>query len=218
MSEIKDIFMNKITLMGDKWEPYFEVYETYFNKFKGKSPTVVEVGIFGGGSMQLWKEYFGKGAKIYGIDINENTLQLELDGVKVAVGDQGNPEFWDEFLKKVPEIDCFVDDGGHWMHQQIVTFLKVWPHISEGGVYICEDTHTSYWKHYGGGFKNEGSMIEFCKNIIDLMHRDHLEDTAPPKELLEIMHDIGSIHFYDSQVVIMKNRKPFNRIIVNSKF
>ena len=58
----------KSVLTFDKWEPYFDVYEKYFKKFKNQSPTFVEVGVSRGGSIEAWVHYFGPGAKIYGID------------------------------------------------------------------------------------------------------------------------------------------------------
>jgi hypothetical protein len=218
MNELRNIFENNIKLFSDKWTQYFDVYETYFSKYKNKSPVVVEVGVQGGGSIQMWEKYFGEGAKIYGIDIDKGILNHKPyygENTKLFVGDQQSPEFWDIFLKEVPEIDVFIDDGGHTMQQQIVTFEKVFPHMSKGGIYICEDTHTSYFEGGldGGGYKDPNSFIEYSKELIDIIYWNYRE---PKPELDNNIMDIHSIAFFDSMVVFIKG-KPWevSRILVN---
>lgn len=214
MKKLKDIFFNDLTLRSDKWDPYFEVYETHFASYIDKSPVVVEVGIQGGGSLQMWKKYFGDSSTIIGIDVDEEVKKLPLSEVEVVIGDQSDNYFWQKFLKECPSIDIFIDDGGHTMTQQIVTLLNVWPHISENGVFVCEDTHTSYWEAYGGGLNNSNSFIEFSKNIIDIIHAEHI-NMRPPEALYNIFHNLKSISFYDSQVVLHKGKTKFTRHIVN---
>jgi hypothetical protein len=175
----------------------------------------MEVGIQGGGSMQMWKEYFGEGATIYGVDVDERVKELPLDGINVFIGDQSNPHFWNKVVKDLPDLDAFVDDGGHTMMQQINTLLFIWPKIKEGGVYICEDTHTSYWPAWGGGFGQPDNFINYTKNLIDMINAEHIQNVQPPKTMLELFGDIGSIHYYNSQIVMTKGKPKFTRSIVN---
>lgn len=149
MKSLQEIFWNDLSLKSIKWEPYFDVYEEYFGPWRTRSPVFVEVGIMGGGSLEMWTKYFDPGATIWGIDYDVTKRDLQIPGASIEIGDQSDRLFWRDFLTKVPKIDLFLDDGGHRMHEQIITFEMVWPHISENGVYICEDTHTSYWEEYG---------------------------------------------------------------------
>ena len=164
MTKLRDIFYNDITLNADKWDPYFDVYETHFAQYIGKSPNVVEVGVWKGGSIQMWERYFGEGSRIHGIDINPNIKEFlphMRKDTKLTVGDQESREFWKKFLGEVKDIDIFIEDGGHSMQQQIVTFEEVFPVLKVGGVYLCEDTHTSY-EEVGGdqGYLNPKSFME----------------------------------------------------------
>lgn len=43
------------------------------------------------------------------------------------------------FKEKYPCVDILLDDGGHTMNQQITTFREMFPHIQDGGLYMCED-------------------------------------------------------------------------------
>lgn len=213
MKNLKQIFDN-VELSSDKWEPYFNVYETYFSKFINSSPVFVEVGVQKGGSLLMWEKYFGGSATIIGIDIDPSVLDHQKqygENTKVLLGDQGSPEFWDEFLEKYPKIDLFVDDGSHSMHDQKITLEKVFPHISVGGVYICEDTHSSYFTDSGTGcgIQNKDNFIEYCKDLIDILHLNWSGygrgDINPNK--IEMYETLTSIHFYDSMVVLLKDEK-----------
>ena len=207
---LRQIFDKHLSLLADKWSSYFDVYETFFSKYRDQKPVIVEVGIQGGGSMQMWKAYFGEGAKIYGIDIDKGVQNLPLEGVHITIGDQSSPEFWVDFLKDIEPIDCFIDDGGHTMTQQILTLQMAWPKIKDGGVYICEDTHTSYWGKFGGGLESPDSFISFSKRLIDLIHCEHFGGGATQEQLP--FKDLGSIHFFNSQVVLIKGKPLFSRV------
>ena len=72
-----DYFNNNQKRLIHKWEHYFDIYETHFSRFRDKSPIILEIGVFHGGSLQMWKNYFGKGCKIYGLDIEPRCKSLE---------------------------------------------------------------------------------------------------------------------------------------------
>jgi hypothetical protein len=83
--------------------------------------------------------------------------------------------------------------------------------MTENGVYLCEDLHTSYWKEFGGGLKNPNSFIEFSKNIIDCLNADHLKlnnDRYNKNNASNLQKHIcqttNSITYYDSVVVLEK--------------
>ena len=190
----------------DKWVHYFAVYEKWFSPYRGKDIVFVEVGVQNGGSAQMWKKYFGKSAHIVGIDINPNCKQLEEEQIAIEIGSQEDPSFWAAFKGKYPRVDILLDDGGHTMNQQIVTFREMFPHIKDGGLYMCEDCHTSYWEKFGGGLHNPDSYIEFTKRLIDELNAFHTSGAIPPTYGTVNM---GGIHFYDSVVVIEKKQIPF---------
>lgn len=190
----------------DKWVHYFQVYEKWFSPYRGKDIVFVEVGVQNGGSAQMWKYYFGKDAKIVGVDINPACKQLEEEGISIEIGSQEDESFWAAFKEKYPRVDVLLDDGGHEMNQQIVTFKQMFPHIKDGGLYMCEDCHTSYWQKFGGGLKNPASFIEFSKNLVDEINAFHTQGALSPTYTTT---NAGGIHFYDSMVVVEKKAKPF---------
>ncbi len=123
----------------EKWHHYFDIYDRHFARFVGREVHVVEVGVAAGGSVGMWRDYFGAGSHIYGVDIDPACRVHEAESTKILIGDQADPEFWEWFLSEVPRIDVFIDDGGHTVRQQVRTFESVFAHIEPGGVYLCED-------------------------------------------------------------------------------
>jgi hypothetical protein len=121
-----------------KWEHYFDVYHHHLRKYVGKEVAVLEVGIYSGGSLDMWRTYFGAGCKIYGVDIEDACKAYQKEGIEVFIGDQADRSFWRTFKQQVPRVDILIDDGGHAPEQQIVTLEEMLP-TSPGGVYICED-------------------------------------------------------------------------------
>ena len=113
----------------------------------------------------MWSKYLPSDTRITGIDIDPDcaNLKYDTDRISVIIGDQSAEGFWNETLPSLGKIDIFIDDGGHFMDQQILTFEKVFPLMPLNSVYICEDTHTSYMPYNGGGFRTKGSFIEYAK-------------------------------------------------------
>jgi hypothetical protein len=101
----------------------------------------MEVGVYSGGSLGMWRNYFGDKAQIYGVDIEPACKVYEENGVRVFIGDQADHSFWQRVKREVPHLDVLIDDGGHLAHQQITTLEEMLPHLRDGGVYICEDVH-----------------------------------------------------------------------------
>ena len=153
-----------------KWSSYFQVYEKIFSKYKNKKIKFVEIGVANGGSLFMWQKFFGKKAKIIGIDLNPNAKKLEKYGFKIYIGSQSDKNFWENFYKKEGKIDLILDDGGHKNLQQISTVHYSLPHIKDGGKIVIEDTSLSYVKKE---FYNPSkySFINYAKNIIDIIHR-----------------------------------------------
>lgn len=187
-----------------KWLHYFEIYHRHFSPFRGKEVTVVEFGVSHGGSLQMWKRYFGRRARIIGVDIDPRCAALSERQVQIVIGDQDDRAFLRRLRDEVGQIDVLVDDGGHTMSQQIATFEEMWPAVRDGGLYLVEDLHTSYWQEYGGGYLKDSTFIEYAKRLIDRQNAWHSKTTS--LVLDEYSTSIRGMHVYDSVIVFDKAR------------
>ncbi|MBS1762748.1 MAG: class I SAM-dependent methyltransferase [Bacteroidetes bacterium] len=201
----KQIFETHTGNLIHKWEHYFEIYDRHFAAYKGKELVVLEIGVSQGGSIDMWQKYFGEKLKYFGIDINPACKQFERKNVEIFIGSQEDPAFLKKIKESIPGIDILIDDGGHTMRQQIVTFEMLFSKIKFGGIYLCEDNHTSYWLNFGGGMKRKGTYIEYVKNLIDVMHLWYAGKNTYIQNQ-ELKDQIFAIHIYDSIVVIEKKK------------
>ncbi|MEA2226626.1 MAG: hypothetical protein QOF04_256 [Solirubrobacteraceae bacterium] len=158
-----------------KFRHYFEIYHRHFAKFVGREVNVVEIGIYSGGSLNMWKSYFGAGCHIHGVDIQEACRAYEGEDVSVHIGDQADPAFWADFRRQVPKVDIVIDDGGHLVDQQIATLEALLPHISPGGVYMCEDVggiHNRFQAYVSGLSRNLASSFQ-ATDFNQVVHSVH---------------------------------------------
>ena len=130
-----EVFQRHTGRQIDKWRHYFDVYERHFAKYVGREPRVLEIGIDHGGSLQMWKRYFGYGAKITGVDINPACTNYAETGIDIVIADQCK-------LPDMGSFDIIIDDGSHVCAHQSITFRQMWPRCS--GVYLIEDCHNGY--------------------------------------------------------------------------
>ncbi|MBV9340049.1 MAG: class I SAM-dependent methyltransferase [Acidobacteria bacterium] len=181
-----------------KWKHYFPIYERHFKEYVYKSVTFIEIGCGPGGSLQMWKQYFGPHARIIGVDINPGCRRFAEDQIEIHIGAQQDTAFLQRLVEAVGTPDIVVDDGSHVMSDIVATFNFFYPKMPKNGVYLVEDLHTAYWEEYEGGLRKPTTFIETCKGLIDELNADHSRGALPSTEFTK--STVG-MHFYDSVVV-----------------
>ncbi|MDX1514829.1 MAG: class I SAM-dependent methyltransferase [Gammaproteobacteria bacterium] len=203
MNELERYFRSNKGSRIHKWNHYFEIYDRHLAPYRGREVNVLEFGVSHGGSLQMWKHYFGSEARIFGVDINPDCKRAEEERIRVFIGDQADRDFLRKLPEEIGRIDILIDDGGHTMEQQINTFEELFPRVETDGIYLAEDLHTSYWEDFGGGYRTPGTFIEYSKNFIDALHAWH--STGPEEfKVTDFTRSVHSLHYYDSILVIEK--------------
>jgi hypothetical protein len=203
MNDLQRYFENNAGNLIDKHLHYFEIYDRFFSKYRGTDVNFVEIGIYNGGSLSMWKDYFGPKATIYGVDINPECKKFEGEQIKIFIGDQADKVFLNRLVKEIPRIDVLLDDGGHTMEQMINTFEVLYPAVDKNGIFACEDLHTCYWKRYGGGYRRRGTFIEYSKHFIDYLHAWHSRRVRGLR-IENFIKSTYGLHYFDSILVIEK--------------
>ena len=186
-----------------KWKHYFPVYEQHFGRYRNTDVVLFEIGCGQGGSLQMWKRYFGPHARIVGIDIDPGAAKFVEDQIEVRIGDQADAGFLRGLVEEFGTPDIVLDDGSHRMSHIEASFAALYGQVSKSGVYLVEDLHTAYWDEYEGGLRRKGTFIEHCKELIDELNADHSRGALEPTEF---SRSTLSMHFYDSIVVFEKGR------------
>jgi hypothetical protein len=114
-----------------KHSTYFDVYDHLLSGYRGKEIIFVEIGVLGGGSLFMWRHFFGPEVRIIGVDLNPNAKKWEKDGFEIFIGSQSDENFWRDFVKKIGPVDVILDDGGHTYLQQITTCELMLPCINQ---------------------------------------------------------------------------------------
>jgi hypothetical protein len=201
-----------------KWEHYFDIYDRFLSPMRSSNPVVLEIGVQLGGSCEMWRDYFGPAAHIFGIDINPEARQQEDIVTQVFIGDQQDRGFLRAVLRETGTPDVVIDDGGHSANQQITAFEELYPALSERGLYFVEDTHTSVW---GGAFmdrQDQQSFLQFsfdrCAQLMEwtgkrenfqLLGTEQGESLA--NAVTEFCRTTQAIHFFDSMIVYQRARR-----------
>ena len=180
-----------------KWRHYFDVYERHLERFRGTPVNMVEIGVYAGGSIGMWRRYFGDDCHIYGVDIDPECRVHKKDYADIFIGDQSDPAFWASFVEQVPEIDIVLDDGGHEVHQHVTSLESLLPHVRPGGVYICEDVV---------GIANP--LHDYVSGLARSLSADrpfaHQPDGEAHVVPTEFQRSISSVHLHPFVVVIEK--------------
>lgn len=198
-----------------KHKNYFHIYDLLLKKYKNKRITFVEIGVFSGGSLFMWRNLFGKRARIIGIDLNPDVKRFEKYGFEIFIGDQSKEKFWNYFFKKIGKVDVILDDGGHTNYQQTITTNKCVPMIKDNGMLIVEDVHASYIKHNWYN-PSKYSFINYAKKIVDDINTRF---PGIPDFKYSLKKYIYKVEFFESIVSFHINRKlcKKNSFINNSK-
>lgn len=187
---------------------YLKIYERYLERLRGSFVVLLEIGIGGyeypdrgGQSLRMWYDYFQHG-RIVGVDRFEK-IGMANDRTHVFIGSQDDPVFLADVVKQVGNPNIIIDDGSHICPLTIFTFMILFPLLAPGGIYICEDVHTSYWPEYKGRKVPgaNGTTIQFFKDLTDQLNHEVLE---PIFRQQQYAGKIEYIHFYKELVIIKK--------------
>lgn len=167
---------------SSRYHNYAVKYDKILSPFRVSFSSVLEIGVAQGQSMRMWADYFTK-ATIHGADIDKASEICESysNRIKFHLLDQRSRAELKN-LEQFSPFDLIIDDGNHFWMEQILTFQTLFPYVKKGGIYIIEDTSTSYWKEYKN---NPISTVEYFKNLIDEVNFKGVKTRVPanpPKE------------------------------------
>ena len=222
MSHLKSLaalFAEHTGKVSDKWSIYITEYDRLFQPWRDQPVRLLEIGIQNGGSLEIWSKYFTKAVKLIGCDINPDCAQLQFDDPRIAVvvADANTDDTQQSILKLSPQFDLIIDDGSHQSGDIVRSFARYFTHLNDGGLYIAEDLHCSYWQDFEGGLYQPYSSIAFFKQLADTINHEHWGIDKTRSELFSSFNrqyntrldevslaHIHSIEFINSMCVVRK--------------
>jgi hypothetical protein len=183
---------------------FLKIYENYFSSLKNKKINILEIGVYEGKSLMIWKSYFPN-ANIVGIDIQSYNFKIER--IETFVGDQTDLKFLSGLLKKYRNFDVIIDDGSHISKDIIKSFTFLFDFLVDGGLYVVEDLQTSYFPRYGGSrinLKKNNTSINFFKSLID--SGNYEKNDRPFYKKNKFDGNIKFVHFYQNLMILKKGK------------
>ncbi len=187
---------------------YTQHYERHLQHLRTKKFTLLEIGIGGyrrqgkgGASLRMWKHYFRR-AQIVGLDIEDKRF-VEAPRIKVYVGSQTDEQLLEQIVRESGGVQVVVDDGSHRPEHIRETFRILFPLLADDGIYIIEDTQTSYWPRWGGDTDRHSreTTMALAKDLLDGLNFEEFEGDYEPT--YADRHVVG-LHAYHNLVIIEK--------------
>jgi SAM-dependent methyltransferase len=132
---------------------YLEWYDPIFEPWVDKKITLLEIGVYKGGSLLLWRDYFPSGT-IVGIDIKLPENFEPTDRIRLFEGGQADLPFLSRVANEVaPDgFDIIIDDASHFGELTKTAFWHLFDHhLKPNGLYVIEDWGTGYWDDWPDG-------------------------------------------------------------------
>jgi glycosyltransferase involved in cell wall biosynthesis len=225
MKKLYKLYEESTGKISDKWNIYFDAYDNIMAPYRNKAVTMLEIGVQNGGSLEAWSNYFAQAEKIIGCDIDElcGNLTYTDPRISVFVGDATSESTSKKITSFQPDFDIVIDDGSHTSPDIIRAFCKYFGTIKDGGVFIAEDLHCSYWENYEGGIYHPYSSISFFKRLVDIINHEHWGVDRASGSVLdefkehyqvdidnELLSQIHSVEFINSICVVRKKGHEHN--------
>lgn len=158
---------------------YARIYDKFFGPIKNDVKNLVEVGIYNGGSLKAFRDYFPN-ATIHGLDINQPPIN-SVSGeprIKATKINGSQPTYWNSIDFKA---DIIIDDASHVTEEQIQILSVAWDSLRPGGYYVIEDTHCSFSNTFKSDTTNP---IGVYRTIFDRIIKQQAGDVFVEKEKL----------------------------------
>lgn len=218
----RDVWSQSRRFVSDKWDHYFEIYDHSFGKFYGKRINYLEIGVQRGGSLETASQIFHEDSRIIGLDIDPRCKELEQYDIceKIFVGSQVDDGVLAEMLHHCDSFDVIIDDGSHIQSDMIKTFIKLFPFLNPNGVYLIEDTHTNFSPAHQDSFFGIG-LYDYMKGLCERLNLAYLDsgrrkiefkrprtERLPEERADALLSNIFSIEFFESVIVVKKQKRP----------
>jgi hypothetical protein len=191
---------------------YLPIYERHFAPLADEPIRLLELGVYRGASLRLWRDYFSRGL-IVGLDEQPVTVDDPSGRIAIYQGRQQDTALLDRIAReRAPHgFDIIIDDCAHLAAPARASFwFLLERHLKPGGLYAIEDWGTGYWPDWPDGQalspNHAHGMVGFIKDLVDecgaadATHPDHV--TLPPRR-----SRLASLEIHPGLAIAIKARR-----------
>lgn len=223
-----DIYKSHDGNIADKWESYLHAYSQIFSYYRNEYNDVrlLEIGVLNGGSIEIWKKYFGPKSEVVGIDIIDQVCKMKLRGkIETYCFDITDLNILNTFVDETDSFDIIIDDASHNSSDIILTFPKLFRHLTPGGTYCIEDLFGAY-HDYGKTNFTTTSAISYFQNLTNFINLFQISRVIEIPKMTEdelyLSQWLESVTFHDALVTVRKRPQaryiPMMRVVTGVHF
>jgi hypothetical protein len=209
----------------DKWTIYLRTYDRVFRSYRDNRIRLLEIGIQNGGSLEIWSRYFQEGERFVGCDIDPacGALTYEDPRISVIIGDANEALTRAAVLECSAAYDIVIDDGSHRSGDIVKAFANYFPVVADGGMFVAEDLHCSYWQEFDGGLFDPHSSMSFFKHLADIVNHESWGVARSRADLVAgiakkygcevdeaLLAQVHSVEFINSACIVRKQAEADN--------
>lgn len=224
---LEQLYQEHAGKVSDKWSLYLTEYDRVLKEYRDRPIRMLEIGIQNGGSLEIWSKYFPEAQKLVGCDIDPNCALLSYEDPRIAVviGDANSDETQTKICEQASSFDVIIDDGSHRSGDIVRSFARYFPYLLDGGVYVVEDLHCSYWQEFDGGLFDPFSSVAFFKRLADIINYENWGVGRSSVSVLngffsrygfeideDILAHVHAVEFINSVCIIRKNGPVHNKL------
>jgi Methyltransferase domain len=209
----------------DKWTIYLRTYDRVFRSYRDSPVRLLEIGIQNGGSLEIWSRYFQDGERFVGCDIDPACAALDYEDprISVIIGDANEASTRAAVLACSATYDIVIDDGSHRSGDIVKAFANYFPLVADGGMFVAEDLHCSYWQEFDGGLFDPHSSMSFFKHLADIVNQESWGTARSRADLVAgvaakygcgvdeaLLAQVHSVEFINSVCIVRKQAEADN--------
>lgn len=119
---------------------YDHFYEKQFKSYVKSPINILEIGIRGGGSIKIWKEYFHPDSNVYGGEIDPFEPIANCICYRADMYTQDSLNLFEDLY-----FDIVIDDGAHTYESFELVITKYYSKLKDGGILVVEDITKNEW-------------------------------------------------------------------------
>ncbi|MDR3429437.1 class I SAM-dependent methyltransferase [Silvimonas sp.] len=225
MNSLIELYRQHAGKVSDKWMLYLTEYDRLLSGYREQQISLLEIGVQNGGSLEVWGKYFPQARHFIGCDINQDCSVLSYDDPRISLilSDANSDAAELQIASIAPLFDVIIDDGSHTSADIVRSFARYFERLKEGGLFIVEDLHCSYWQEFQGGLYYPYSSQAFFKKLADIVNHEFWGIEKSRVSFLDgfaaefgcrfeesVLAKVHSVEFINSMCVIRKYAPEMN--------
>ena len=193
MKTLEQLYLQHRGKVSDTGPLDLAEYDRILAPYRDRPINLLAIGVRNDAALEIWSEFFRNANKLVGCDITSECADLGCPDPRVAVvvGDANLDETERAVANHAERFDIVIDDGSHTSSDIVGAFLRYFPKLEDGGVFIVEDLHRSDEQDLDGGRHHADSLIAFFRLLESIHSVEFVSSMCVVRKLPAAQNSVG---------------------------